>query len=196
MTHSTDVSTLVRWMAADFSNQAQAFENPPLYAHIRVCMRPLPLALMGAPSLYLEQAYDIALDQPYRARILRFVVHEKHIEVENHEIENQEAFHGASRTPERLAALDPNKIRKLPCCSFVATWTGTGFKAVIEPGKGCMVYRKDRQTYLDSEFEVSDRGLISLDRGRDPETDELVWGSIAGPFEFVRWASFAHEVES
>ena len=41
MTHSTDIVTLARWMAADFSNQAQVFENPAFFAHIRVCMRPL-----------------------------------------------------------------------------------------------------------------------------------------------------------
>lgn len=36
---------------------------------------------------------------------------------------------------------------------------------------------------------------MSHDRGRDPETDEHLWGSVAGPFEFVRWASFADEVK-
>jgi hypothetical protein len=49
-------------------------------------------------------------------------------------------------------------------------------------------------TYLDNSFEISEQGLISVDRGLDPETDQLVWGSIAGPFEFVRRASFAEEV--
>ena len=56
MTHSTDIVTLGRWMAADFSNQAQAFENPPFFAHIRVCMRPLPVEVLDGLSLYLEQA--------------------------------------------------------------------------------------------------------------------------------------------
>ncbi|HEY9819830.1 MAG TPA: CpcT/CpeT family chromophore lyase, partial [Candidatus Sericytochromatia bacterium] len=31
MTHSTDIAALARWMAADFSNQPQAFENPPMF---------------------------------------------------------------------------------------------------------------------------------------------------------------------
>ena len=34
MSHATDILTLGRWMAADFSNQAQAFANPPFFAHI------------------------------------------------------------------------------------------------------------------------------------------------------------------
>ncbi|MEL6880614.1 MAG: CpcT/CpeT family chromophore lyase, partial [Cyanobacteria bacterium J06607_10] len=54
MTHSTDVVKLTQWMAADFSNQEQAFENPPFFAHIKVCMRPLPKGFQSGISLYLE----------------------------------------------------------------------------------------------------------------------------------------------
>ncbi len=194
MTHSTDVVTLARWMAADFSNQPQAFENPPFFAHIRVCMRPLPPSLMGGVSLYLEQAYDIDIRQPYRSRVLKLSPQADHIAVENYEIENADCFHGASREPERLQALQVEKIRLLPGCTFMAHWSGHSFKACLEPGKGCKVVRKEKTTYLDSEFEVFADRLVSLDRGRDYETDELIWGSIAGPFEFEKWGDFSDEV--
>ncbi|MGL5832117.1 MAG: CpcT/CpeT family chromophore lyase, partial [Waterburya sp.] len=71
MTHSQDITTLTRWMASDFSNQAQAYANPPFFAHIRVCMRPLPQDLLDGTSLFLEQAYDFMLNQPYRLRVIR-----------------------------------------------------------------------------------------------------------------------------
>ena len=74
-------------------------------------------------------------------------------------------------------------------------WTGHSFKGHVEPGKGCMVVRNGKTTYLDSEFEIDDEKFISLDRGCDPATDEHVWGSVAGPFNFTRWASFADEVK-
>ena len=54
--------------------------------------------------------------------------------------------------------------------------------------------RKGKVTYLDNSFEITNSKLTSYDRGRDPETDELVWGSIAGPFEFFPTQSFAEEV--
>lgn len=98
MSHSTDTIKLAQLMAADFSNQAQAFENPPFFAHIRVCMRPLPTELLDGVSLYLEQAYDINLKQPYRVRVLKLVAVENHIEIENYVIENEAEFHGASGT--------------------------------------------------------------------------------------------------
>lgn len=78
---------------------------------------------------------------------------------------------------------------------MIVDWTGHSFKGHVEPGKACMVVRKGKTTYLDSEFEIDDQRFISLDRGRDPETDEHIWGSVAGPFEFVRVASFADEVK-
>lgn len=195
MTHPTDIATLARWMAADFSNQEQAFENPPFYAHIRVCMRPLPLELLGGVSLYLEQAYDFMLNQPYRVRVLRLVEAGDRMEIENYKIKQEEQFYGASRDIKRLQTLQAEQLEKMPGCTFITEWTGHSFKAKIEPGKGCLVFRKEKHTYLDAEFEVDENKLVSLDRGRDVETDELVWGSIAGEFHFVRWTSFADEVK-
>ncbi|NEQ76448.1 MAG: chorismate-binding protein [Okeania sp. SIO2D1] len=194
MTNSTDILTLARWLAADFSNQQQAFENPPLFAHIRVCMRPLPYELLNGLSLYLEQAYDITLNKPYRVRILKLVPAADHIDIENYAIDQEEAFYGASRDPQRLQAFKTEQIKKLPGCNFITKWTGHSFQGEVEPGKACTVVRKGQTTYLDSHFEIDEHKFISHDRGRNPETDEHIWGAIAGPFEFIRWASFANEV--
>jgi len=195
MTHSTDIVTLARWMAADFSNQAQAFENPPFFAHIRVCMRPLPVEVLDGISLYLEQAYDIELHVPYRVRVLKLVPVGDRIDIENYAIENEEQFYGASRDPQRLQEIKTAQLTLLPGCTFITQWTGNSFKGFVEPGKGCAVVRKGKKTYLDSEFEIDGNKFISHDRGRDPETDAHVWGALAGPFEFTRRASFADEIQ-
>lgn len=195
MTHSTDIAALARWMAADFSNQAQAFENPPFFAHIRVCMRPLPPELLNGMGLYVEQAYDYALTQPYRVRVLKLITQGDRIEIENYTIKDEKPFYGASRDVSRLQALKADQLEKLSGCNMQVEWTGTSFKGHVEPGKACMVVRKGQTTYLDSEFEIDDRLFVSRDRGRDPETHEHIWGSVAGAFEFVRWASFADEVK-
>ncbi|MGH2412631.1 MAG: chromophore lyase CpcT/CpeT, partial [Microcystaceae cyanobacterium] len=119
-----------------------------------------------------------------------------HIELENFKVIDEEKFYGASRDLECLKTLTSENLEKLPGCDMIVEWTGQSFKGYIKPGKNCIVVRKERVTYLDNSFEIDEQQLISYDRGRDPETDELVWGSIAGPFEFVRRASFADEVES
>ncbi|MBW4633330.1 MAG: chromophore lyase CpcT/CpeT [Iphinoe sp. HA4291-MV1] len=195
MTHSTDIATLARWMAADFSNQEQAIENPPFYAHIRVCMRPLPLELLSGVSLFLEQAYDYMLHDPYRLRVLRLFNAENHIIMENYTLKEEQRFYSASRNLEHLKTLSADDLEIMPGCNMIVEWTGNSFKGRVEPGKGCIVFRNGKKTYLDNEFEVNEEKLISLDRGRDLETDEHAWGSIAGPFYFVRRASFADEVK-
>ncbi|MFB2938450.1 chromophore lyase CpcT/CpeT [Aerosakkonemataceae cyanobacterium BLCC-F154] len=195
MTHSTDIATLARWMAADFSNQEQAFENPPFYAHIRVCMRPLPLELLSGVSFFVEQAYDYSLNDPYRVRVLKLIDKNDRIEIENYTLKSEKEFYGASRDLKRLENLKIDNLEKLPGCNMIVEWTGSSFKGKVEPGKSCLVVRKGRTTYLDSEFEIDREKFISLDRGRDPETDEHIWGSFAGPFYFVRWTSFADEVK-
>lgn len=194
MSHSTDLLTLSRWMAADFSNQEQAFENPPIFAHIRVCMRPLPLELMGSPSFFVEQAYDYMLNNPYRVRVLRLMIVENHIEIENYSVKEDEPFYGASRDVSRLQNLKVEQLEKLPGCNMIVEWTGHSFKGHVKPGKMCRVLRKGQETYLDSTFEIDENKFLSLDRGRDLVTDERVWGSAGGAFHFVRWASFADEV--
>lgn len=195
MTNSTDIGTLARWMAADFSNQEQAYENPPFFAHIRVCMRPLPWELLSGVSLFVEQAYDYMLNDPYRLRVLKLVNAGSHIEIENYTVKQEQKFYGASRNLQLLKDLTALDLEKLPGCNMIVEWTGNSFKGKVEPGKACMVFRKDKNTYLDSEFEIDDDKFISKDRGRDPETDDHIWGSVAGAFQFVRWGSFADEVK-
>ncbi|YAF94159.1 MAG: chromophore lyase CpcT/CpeT [Nodularia sp. CChRGM 3473] len=194
MTNSTDIATLARWMAADFSNQAQAFENPPFFAHIRVCMRPLPWEILSGVSLFVEQAYNYMLNDPYRVRVLKLLTTGDRIQIENYTVKKEENFYGASRDLQRLKTLNGNDLEKLPGCNMIVEWTGNSFKGKVESGKGCIVFRKGQKTYLDSEFEISEEKFISLDRGRDLETDEHIWGSVAGPFHFVRKNSFADEV--
>ena len=195
MTHSTDIATLARWMAADFSNQQQAFENPPFFAHIRVCMRPLPQSLLDGVSLFVEQAYDYMLNDPYRLRVLKLIEADDHIEIENYTVKDEKQFYGAARDLGRLQSLKAEHVEKLPGCNMIVKWTGHRFEGYVEPGKACMVFRNGKETYLDSSFEIDEHQFISRDRGRDPATDEHVWGSVAGPFYFVRWASFAEEVK-
>lgn len=196
MKPETDVIALTKLMAGDFSNQQQAFENPPMYAHIRVCMRPLPKDFFAeGRGVFLEQAYDFMLDQPYRVRILQFIAQDNQIFLKNCKVADQDNWTGASRDLSKLAKLTPDLVEVMSGCEMDVVWTGHSYKGTIVPGRACRVVRNNQETYLKNEFEVSAQKLYSLDRGHDLETDERVWGSIAGPFDFDRTESFANEVE-
>ena len=100
-------------MASDFSNQAQAYANPPFFAHIRVCMRPLPNNLLNGTSLFLEQAYDFMLNQPYRLRVIKLSIIGDRLELENFKVKDQERFYGASRNLDLLNTLTEDLIEKM-----------------------------------------------------------------------------------
>jgi hypothetical protein len=196
MAHSTDVVKLTRWMAADFSNQPQAIENPPFFAHIQVCMRPLPKGFQSGISLYLEQAYYYQLHLPYRVRVLHFIAREDDVLLENYRVKDEAKFLGAARDRAKLLTLTPDDLEPMGGCDIIVQWTGDSFCGKVEPGKKCLVVRNGLNTYLDNEFIVTEDHMTSYDRGRDPETDALLWGSVAGPFEFDKVNRFEDEVEA
>jgi hypothetical protein len=127
--------------------------------------------------------------------VLKFTPKTDHILLENYTVKDEADFYGAARKLDLLHTLTPDRIEKMPGCDMLVEWTGHSFKGRVEPGRNCIVVRNGKTTYLDNEFEIDEQQLFSLDRGRDPETDEMAWGSVAGPFHFLRWADFADEVK-
>lgn len=195
MSLEAEVKELGKLLAADFSNQEQAFKNPPLFAHVRVCMRPLPYKILPGLSLFLEQAYDYILEQPYRIRVLDLVPKEDKIEIETYFPNDSEFYRGASRDPERLKEMTVEDLTYNSGCNMEVERDGKGFRGRIEPKQACIVPFKQKDTYLDSYLWVDSEQFITLDRGRDPETGKRIWGSIAGEFRFKRWNDFSAEIE-
>jgi hypothetical protein len=195
-TNPSDVYTLAQWLAGDHSNWEQAIDNPPFFAHIRVGIRALPNPITDdGVWLFLEQAYDYELNHPYRTAVLHLVFQNDRIEMINYRLKNAETFFGASRDLDRLKVLDIDAIEQLQgCTQWVDRADHQTFKGAVEPGKKCCINRKGVDTYLAIEFEVTENTYSSLDRGYDIVTDERVWGSIAGAFQFVKKTSFSNEI--
>ena len=188
-------NALVKMLSGGFSNQQQAFDNPPLYAHILVRFRPLPQLKPG--SLLLEQAYAIAPREPYRIRVLRpWLCPERGLVILNYTIRDGQRFGGAVEEPERMAQIEESDLSLLDGCTYLIEPSADGFKGTVEPGCRCLVKRKDRTTYLVSEFTLNAAGMETIDRGYDPDTHEHLWGSIAGAFRFVRTHDWSEEVPS
>ncbi len=189
-----DLLTLATWMSGDFSNWDQAIANPPFFAHIRVCIRALPVALSNSGIwLYSEQAYDYELNRPYRTAILQLLLAddaEYPINIENYKLKDASNYFGASREPDKLQLLKLADVDYLAGCKMLVQSTERqSFQGKVE-GTGCMVVRNGQETYLASEFEISADFFNSLDRGYNPITRERVWGSIAGAFEFKKKVQF------
>jgi len=189
---STPFARLLQQLSAGFSNQQQAFDNPPLYAHILVKFRPLPQLERG--SLLLDQSYAINPAAPYRLRVLRAEQTADGLIIHNQSIREDHRFWGAIDDAERRAQITAADLSPLEGCAYVVRETSEGFIGEVEPGCRCMVERKGALSYLVSSFELGARGMRTIDRGHDPQTHEQLWGSLAGPFEFEREADYSAEL--
>jgi len=188
----SSLERLVRMLSGGFSNQVQAFENPPLYAHILVKFRPLPQLAPG--SLLLEQSYAINPAAPYRIRVLRAELQGDQLIIHNQALVNDQRFWGAVDDAELRSQIQPADLRLLEGCAYVVKEDGNGFVGEVEPGCRCLVERKGATSYLVSRLELNSDGMRTIDRGHDPVTHEHLWGSLPGPFEFARTDDYSNEI--
>ncbi len=192
----SSLGRLVQMLSAGFSNQQQAFDNPPLYAHILVKFRPMPQLQPG--SLLLEQSYAINPAAPYRIRVLRAECQNGEdggkLIIHNQALADDQRFWGAVDNPELRQQIQLSDLKPLEGCAYEVREEGDGFIGEVEPGCRCLVERKGAISYLVSRLELNPHGMRTLDRGHDPETHEHLWGSLAGPFEFSRTDDYSAEV--
>ena len=180
-----------------FDNFDQSQERPKDFARINIVFRPLPWEIFRGPGFYSEQYYDYSPWEPYRQGIHRLTYDDDIFIVENFGFSNRERLAGSGRNPELLDSLDINSLQKRCGCSMQFKEIKTGhYVGNVEPGKECMVPRDGKLTYLVSEVEVNEQTWISRDRGFDPETDEVRWGSEHGPLKFKRIEDLSEMVTS
>jgi len=189
---SSSLLRLIRLLSGGFSNQTQAYENPPLFAHILVHFRPLPQ--LEAGSLLLEQSYAMDPMVPYRIRVLRPRLSNGQIIIDNQSIKDSQRFWGSVHDAGRRALIEPSDLMPLPGCSYVVKEKSQGFIGEVEPGCRCLVERKGTTAYLVSSFEINESMMRTIDRGHDPQTHEQLWGALAGEFEFQRTNDYRDEI--
>lgn len=189
---ASSLERLVRMLSGGFSNQEQAFENPPLYAHILVKFRPLPQLAPG--SLLLEQSYAINPAAPYRIRVLRAEALNGQLTIVNQALAEDQRFWGAVEDSELRGRIQTSDLLPLDGCAYVVREESEGFVGEVEPGCRCLVERKGSTSYLVSRLELDPAGMRTIDRGHDPITHEHLWGSLAGPFEFARTDDYSDEI--
>jgi len=195
-TTSNDLITLARWMAGDFSNAKQAFENSKDYAHIHVFFRPLPFDFFSGIGLYSEQVYDYDLWSPYRQGVHRLIVQDNQIYIENYSLKQPMLYAGSARNLAILNTIKPEGIERRYHCSMIFKRDGDRFQGSVEPGNRCLIEKHGCQTYLDSYVEITETTWVSLDKGLDVNTHQQLWGSTFGPLRFEKRESFADEVPS
>jgi CpeT protein len=189
-----DFITLAQWLASEFSNRSQAIDQPRDFAHIHVFFRPLPFEFFQGIGFYSEQAYDYDLWTPYRQGIHHLVIQNNQIYIKNFGLKNAPRYAGSGRELSILRTIKPGDIQERCGCAMVFHREEKQFLGQVEPGRQCLIPKEGRQTYLVSEVEMTESTWVSRDRGYDIETNEQVWGSEVGVFQFEKQQSFAQEL--
>ncbi len=193
---SDQFSTLCTWMAGEFTNQKQSIATPTQFAHIRIFFRPLPWNFFGTIGFYSEQVYDYDLWSPYRQGIHRLIEQNNSIYIENYGLQDPMRYAGAGRDLSILQSIQPDRIDRRLGCSMVFTRAPNQphYIGAVEPGNQCRIPRDGRWTYLVSEVELTATTWVSRDRGFDPISHDLVWGSDHGHLRFDKCRSYADEL--
>ena len=187
------IGHLLQNLFGEYSNQQQAFDNPPLFAHIFLRYKPIEHLQPG--SILLEQTYAVDPKHPYRLRVIRAEeVTSGVIKLWNHTFKDPEHFSTATYNDECRKTIKEQDLIRLDHCHYQVRQLDDGFHGELEPGCRCIVYRDGRETYLVSSFHLQGDELTTLDRGHDPQTHERRWGSIAGEFRFQRISNWAENI--
>ncbi|MDY6941020.1 MAG: chromophore lyase CpcT/CpeT [Cyanobacteriota bacterium] len=185
------LTTLARWLAGKFDNQAQSFAQPAWFVHLHLWHRPLPVAINGNIALFAEQASVASKNPPYRQRILELQpISSGEIRVQYWAFKEPQKFQGAGENPEMLVGLTVDALDDLPGCTLTAKWEQNRF--IAQPKEGDLCYfqylNQTRQVILG--FEALEGQFKSFDRGVDPETGKGLWGALMGPYEFEKQQSY------
>jgi|TARA_B100001939_G_scaffold317615_1_gene304391 hypothetical protein len=172
-------------LCGEYSNQQQAFDNPPLFAHIILRYRPIEHLQPG--SILLEQTYAVDPENPYRLRMIRAEeLDTGAIKLWNHIFHKPDQFSKATLDLSLRKQIKESDLIPLDQSHYQVTEQEDGYHGEIEPGSVCIVNRDGKDTILVSSFHLQGDRLSTLDRGQDPLTNERCWGSIAGEFRFKR----------
>jgi CpeT protein len=174
------IEQFYEWFEGKFTNKIQAFSHPSKYAYIVVEHR----AVNNHGLFYGEQAYFNQLKNPYRQFILQITEKRGIITVRNLEPKDKSLFLGFKN----LNLLQGSPLTYKRGCDTIFTWRpeANQYLGEIESGCQCMVKWGDKQTYLQNTAALGKDWYHVEDKGFDPNTNQQVWGSKHGRFQFKK----------
>lgn len=177
------VDELASWLAGSFSSQAQA-QRDSTFFDVRLHVVPIWKRRTDARWLYVEQAIASHLERPYRQRVYRVTAEDEGgFESAVFTLPDPLRFAGAWREETPLARLSPDSLLQREGCSVFLHKREERYVGETR-GKDCASTLRGA-AHATSEVIVEKTRLTSLDRGYDAEGTQ-VWGSEAGPYEFLR----------
>ena len=153
------LETFIEYFEGYFNNQTQAFTRPQEFALIELNHKK-----SDETTFYVTQKY-VYESEPYRDTVIKVFELNDKILVKNY------------KNDEDLTYLNG--------CDTLFDWDGTKFHG-LNMCNECFVEKGGKNTYLSTEAFLGNNYYNVVDKGFDPETNEQVWGSYHGMFQFDR----------
>ena len=168
------IETFCNWFEGTWENKIQAFSYPSKYAMVRLIHKKVP----GTESMfYGEQAYNYAIDAPYRQFLVEATLDNNVLRVKNYDFDKKSVL--GCKNLESIK----NDLTYKQSCDTILDIDGKAFRGSIE-GCSCHVEWKKEMTYVKNEVFLSRNEYHVVDRGYLLGTDTQVWGGKYGPFKF------------
>ena len=180
------------WMTGSFTSAAQAQRDPDFMV-INLHMSPMWTDRTDGFWFYVEQATAATPEKPYRQRVYRvWNLDDGLVQSDVYELPGDPLrFAGAWQNPALLADLRPDQLVAREGCSITLrekTTTFDGGKAVQfeggTEGAGCESSLRGA-SFATSEVILTEGEMRTWDRGWKA-SGEQAWGSVNGPYVFVR----------
>ena len=170
------IDKFYEWFEGKFENKIQAFSYPSKYAYIVVEHR----AVNNHGLFYGEQAYFNQTKTPYRQFFLQISECHGRIIIRSMEPEDKSRYLGFKNL--NLVSGSPLTYKR--GCDTMFEDMGDHFRGKIQPGCNCFVRWGDKDTYLENTALLGKDWYYVEDKGFDVDTNEQVWGSKNGYFQF------------
>ena len=180
---SDRAATVAQHLSGWFTSEAQAKQDES-YFNIHLVAIPIWTERTDGHWLYVEQAADGYLDQPYRQRIYHVSETSTGVKSEIYALPDPSAWVAAWRSPDLAKSLTPAQLQIRKGCAVHLTEASPG-RFVGSTGVATCESMRQGAAYATSEVILEANRLESWDRGFDAN-DEQVWGAVDGAYIFDR----------
>ena len=158
------IDKFCNWFEGEFNNQRQAFENPTRFAMIEVIHEKI-----DEHKFSIRQQYMVD-HVPYRQAIIEVV----HLDEQNLILKNYR-----------------DDLTPVAGCDIMVSYSPENDEFVGgSQGNDCIVPWQDHgvmvNTYLSTQFILSENLYRVVDKGYSAETGKQIWGSEFGMFQFIK----------
>ena len=158
------IDKFCNWFEGEFNNQRQAFENPTRFAMIEVIHEKIDEHKFSIKQQYMVDRV------PYRQAIIEVV----HLDELNLILKNYR-----------------DDLTPIPGCDIMVSYSPENDEFIGgSQGNDCIVPWQDHgvmvNTYLSTQFILSENLYKVIDKGYSSETGKQLWGSEFGMFQFIK----------